>query len=194
MTDNRWVSGQVPRGKTYDQRFEDLAASGHDVHGEASLVDAYGPGSVLDGGCGTGRVAIELDRRGHDVVGVDADPAMLAVARQKAPHLTWLEGDLADAALPLVGTFDVVVMAGNVLIFVAPGTEEAVIGQMAARLTPGGRLIAGYSLQPDRLTLATHDHAAAQAGLALEDRWSTWDRASYTEGSTYVVSVHRRPE
>ncbi len=80
-----WQQSNVPRGAAYDRRFDDLAASGMDVHGEAALVDSYGPGSVLDAGCGTGRVAIELSRRGHEVLGVDVDPAMLEVARRRHP-------------------------------------------------------------------------------------------------------------
>jgi len=192
MTSNRWLEGDVPRGTAYDQRFDALAASGHDVHGEAALVDAYGPGSVLDAGCGTGRVAMELARRGHHVVGVDLDPAMLSVARQKAPQLEWVQADLADPALRFATTFDVVVLAGNVLIFVAPGTEAAVIANLARHLAPDGRLIAGYSLQPGRLTLAGHDAAAAVCGLELEDRWATWDRAPARPGDPYAVSVHRR--
>ena len=69
---DRWHQSDVPRGAAYDDRFDRLASAGVDVHGEAALVDSYGPGSVLDAGCGTGRVAIELSRRGHPVVGVDA--------------------------------------------------------------------------------------------------------------------------
>jgi SAM-dependent methyltransferase len=191
VTGNRWLESDVPRGQHYDQRFDDLAAAGHDMHGEATLVDAYGPGRVLDAGCGTGRVAIELDRRGHSVVGVDLDPEMLAVARAKAPHLTWTEGDLADPDLDLGPAFDTVVLAGNVLIFVTPGTEGAVIGGLARHLRPGGRLIAGYSLQPGRLQVEAHDRLAARAGLELEDRWSTWDRQPFSGFSTYAVSVHR---
>src|SRR5580704_12210472 len=118
---NRWQSANVPRGDSYDERFEALAAAGHDVHGEAELVASYRPRSVLDAGCGTGRVAIELDRRGYEVVGADIDPAMLEVARRKAPHLTWLEGDLTQP-LGTARAFDLVVLAGNVLIFVEPGT------------------------------------------------------------------------
>ncbi len=193
MSDNRWLQGSVPRGAAYDDRFDALAAAGRDVHGEATLVDAYEPVSVLDAGCGTGRVAIELARRGRQVVGIDLDPAMLAVARQKAPELRWVQGDLADPSLPLEPVFDVVVLAGNVLIFVAPGTEAAVIAHMARQLAPGGRLIAGYSLEPGRLTLAEHDAAAAGAGLLLEDRWATWDRGPFGPDDTYAVSVHRRP-
>jgi len=184
----------VPRGATYDRRFEELAASGADVHGEAALVDSYAPDSVLDAGCGTGRVAIELDRRGRAVVGVDVDLRMLEAARRKAPHLTWIEGDLSDPALMLDRLFDVVVLAGNVLIFTAPGTEGTVLSNMAAQLVPGGRIIAGYSLQPGGLTVDAHDELARRAALILEDRWSTWERLPFGRESGYAVSVHRRPD
>src|ERR1700729_2193147 len=99
----RWQESGVPRGAAYDRRFEDLAAAGMDMHGEAALVDSFGPGSVLDAGCGTGRVAIELSRRGHPVVGVDVDEAMLESARAKAPDLAWVHGDLTDPGLDLGG-------------------------------------------------------------------------------------------
>jgi SAM-dependent methyltransferase len=192
------MEGDAPRGAQYDRRFDELAASGVEMHGEADLVDSYlmdsfGPTSVLDAGCGTGRVAIELNRRGRRVVGVDMDPSMLEVARRKAPHVLWVEGDLADPHLVVDGPFDVVVLAGNVLIFVAPGTEGDVVANMASHLAPGGRLISGYSLRPDTLSVAVHDELAAHAGLVLEDRWSTWDRLPFDERCTYAVSVHRRP-
>ena len=185
------MAGDVPRGAQYDRRFEELAASGADMHGEARLVEWFGPSSVLDAGCGTGRVAIELSRPGLDVVGVDLDPDMLDVARQKAPHLTWVQGDLADPTLTFSRRFDLVVMAGNVLIFVALGTEGDVVSNLAAHLAPGGRVIAGYSLTAGGFTVAAHDELAGRAGLVLEHRWSTWDRAPFTPQSTYAVSVHR---
>jgi SAM-dependent methyltransferase len=116
---------------------------------------------------------------------------MLEAARQKAPGLRWIEGDLADAALTIGRRFDVVVMAGNVLIFVSPGTEGSVVANMAAHLAPGGRLIAGYSLAPGGFSVGRHDELAAQSGLTLEERWSTWDRAPFDQRSTYSVSVHR---
>jgi SAM-dependent methyltransferase len=191
MATNRWMTGDGPRGARYDRRFEELAAGGADMHGEASFVESFGTGSVLDAGCGTGRVAIELSRRGLDVVGIDMDPAMLEAARQKAPELRWIEGDLAGATPVIGGRFDVVVLAGNVLIFVTPGTEGTVVSNMAALLAPGGRLIAGYSLMPGGFSVDRHDELAARSGLALEERWSTWDREPFGPNSTYAVSVHR---
>jgi SAM-dependent methyltransferase len=192
---NPWLTGGV-RGDAYDQRFADLERAGRSMHGEADFVYALGPRRVLDAGCGTGRVAIELARRGVEVVGVDLDPGMLAAARAKAPELRWVEGDLADPSLDVgAGTFDVVVAAGNVMIFVTPGTEAVVIETLGRHLAPAGRLVAGFQLGGrDRpLTLARYDELAEAAGLVLIDRWATWERAPYGGGGDYAVSVHRRP-
>jgi SAM-dependent methyltransferase len=185
---NRWIGADVPRGVAYDVRFEQLAATGVDVHGEATFVSSFSPASVLDAGCGTGRVAIELARRGVDVVGVDLDAAMLDEARRKAPDLTWVRADLST--LDLGRRFDLVVMAGNVLIFVAPGSEPAVVERLAAHLVAGGRLVAGFTLGSG-FTLADYDAVAASAGLALETRFATWDRGPFVAGGDYAVSVHR---
>ena len=138
MATNRWMSGDVPRGAQYDRRFEELAASGADMHGEASFVDSFGPGSVLDAGCGTGRVAIELSRRGSDVVGVDMDPGMLEAARQKAPDLVWIEGDLADSGPGDRPPLRRRRHGGKRPHLRGPGTEESVVSNMAAHLAPGG--------------------------------------------------------
>jgi SAM-dependent methyltransferase len=187
-----WDSSDVPRGAAYDRRFDDLAASGMDMHGEAALVASFAPASVLDAGCGTGRVAIELSRRGHAVVGVDLDEAMLEEARVKAPDLTWVCGDLADPALELGQTFDVVVMAGNVLIFVPPGSEGAVLANAARFVRPGGHLVTGYSVRPGGFGPREHDTLAARSGLVLQERWSTWDRRPFSPDDRYAVAVHRR--
>lgn len=190
----RWGGADVPRGDEYDARWKALAAAGHDVHGEADLVDAllaeYGGTAVLDAGCGTGRVAIELSRRGYSVTGVDADAAMLAGARQKAPDLPWMEADLAALPDTLAGRFDAAVLAGNVMIFVGAGTEATVVAGVAATLRPGGLVIAGFQLRRGRLALAEYDAMCVAAGLTPLARWATWDREPYA-GGDYAVSVHR---
>ena len=190
---SRWLlRDDVPRADDYDQRWRDLADSGRGIHGEADLISALSAGgSVLDGGCGTGRVAIELARRGHEVVGVDLDPGMLDTARAKAPELEWHLADLLD--IDLARTFDLVALPGNVMIFLSPGTEADVVANMARHLAPDGRLVAGFQLGEGRYRLADFDDAAAAAGLELDYRWSTWGRAPFAAGGAdYAVSVHRR--
>jgi SAM-dependent methyltransferase len=189
---SRWdAERRVERGVDYDQRWERMVAAGRSVHGEADFVVRFEPESVLDAGCGTGRVAIELAAREIDVVGVDLDPKMLERARAKAPSLTWIDGSVADVSL--AREFDVVVAAGNVMIFVAPGTERAVVVNLARHLAPEGVLIAGFELGRD-YGLGRYDADCAAAGLVLVERYATWDGAPWVPNSNYAVSVHRRTD
>ncbi|HEX8769176.1 MAG TPA: class I SAM-dependent methyltransferase, partial [Acidimicrobiales bacterium] len=151
-------------GRSYQARFDALAAEGQDVHGEANFVLDLEPGSVLDAGCGTGRVAVELARHGVDVVGVDVDPSMLATARARAPDVTWLEADMTS--LDLGRRFDVVVMAGNVPLFTAPGTNPSLVSACARHLGASGSLVAGFQLERG-YSLAEYDTHCAAAGLTL---------------------------
>ena len=106
----------LSRGDRYERTYELRSAAGEDVHGEANFVARFSPGSLLDAGCGTGRVGRELYRRGVDVVGVDLDAEMLDTARARCPSASWIEGDIS--AIQLGRTFDIVLMAGNVINFV----------------------------------------------------------------------------
>jgi SAM-dependent methyltransferase len=187
---NPWLENDVPRGRDYDERFVRLAAQGHDVHGEANLVASLGLHSVLDAGCGTGRIAMELARRGLGVVGVDLDAEMLAAARDKAPLIPWIQADLEDVDLDR--TFDGIVMAGNVMIFLTSGTEAAVVANLVRHLGDGGLLVSGFSLGQGRLTLESYDEICTDAGLELVDRWASWDRDAFTAGTDYAVSIHRK--
>jgi SAM-dependent methyltransferase len=175
----------------YDERWRRMEAAGENPHGEADFVCLYRPRSVLDGGCGTGRVAIELARRGLDVVGIDLDQDMIELAGRKAPGLTWVRADLSE--LDLAARFDVVVLAGNVLPYVASDRRCQAVHACARHLVSGGRLIAGFQLQPGWPPLADYDQWCASADLVLEDRYATWDRHPCPPAAaSYAVSVHRR--
>jgi len=192
MTDeaNRWPRERTTTGDAYDAAYERRAAAGEDVHGEATFVMRFTPASVLDAGCGTGRVGRELARRDVEVVGVDIDADMLATARRAAPTVDWLLANLST--VDLGRRFDAIVMAGNVMIFLEPDTEDAVLANLARHLSPGGVLIAGFQLQPGRLTLSRYDDLASVAGLVPAERWATWDCDPWVAGGEYAVSVHRQ--
>ena len=177
----------------YDLRWERLKESGEATHGEADFVATLDPRplSVLDAGCGTGRLAIELVRRGCNVVGVDLDQDMLDYAVRKAPDLTWVNGDLAT--VDLGRTFDAVVMIGNVMVFCRPEDRSRIVANLARHVARGGVLVAGNAVEkaaggfdPDEM-----DRDAAAAGLVAESRFATWERDP-DDGGRYVVTVHRR--
>jgi SAM-dependent methyltransferase len=182
----------------YAERFRTLAAGGDDVHGEARFVTGLvpPPARVLDAGCGTGRVAIRLAGLGYAVVGVDLDASMLMQARAEAPDLDWRVGDLA--ALDTAQLFDLVLVAGNTIPLLEPGTLGSAARHLAAQLDDGGLLVCGFGLDDAHLPgdcpvtpLTDVDAAFADAGLEPVDRFSTWDRAPYDEDEGYVVTVHR---
>jgi SAM-dependent methyltransferase len=181
---------------SYDERWRRMAEAGHNPHGEADLVWSYRPGSVLDAGCGTGRVAVELARRGSRVLGVDADPDMITAARAKAPELRWLCADLAGLTVPGGERFDVVVLAGNVVPYVAADSRAAAVAGCASALAGGGRLVAGFSLRPGWPSVTDYERWCADAGLVAEARHATWDGAPFVDpfdGGDYLVCVHRAP-
>jgi len=177
-------------GAQFQERFDALAAQGVDVHGEADFVTALAPSTVLDAGCGSGRVARELAARGMDVVGVDSEPSMIAEARRRSPDLEWLVADLAG--LTLGRHFDVVVMAGNVPLFTPPGSNPDVVAGCACHVAPGGALVVGFQLGRGYEIDEYDDHCRA-AGLTLAERFATWDRDPFPGDGSYAVSVHRAP-
>lgn len=197
---NRWLAQTGgTRGAEYAQRFSELARSGKDVHGEAHFVDGLlEPGSrVVDAGCGTGRVGIELARRGHRVAGVDLDGSMLAEARSAAPELTWVEADLLDVDASRVnGPVDCVVLAGNVMVFLTPGTEPDVVGHVAGWLAPRGLLVAGF-VADRHVGVGDYRAWCAAAGLTEVSAHRGWEGSGLgarREGPdpAYAVLVHRR--
>jgi SAM-dependent methyltransferase len=108
-------------------------------------------GRVLDVGCGPGRVGLELQRRGHDVVGIDTSPGAVELARTRGldgAHVLSLE-QLDER----FGAFDTVVLAGNNLgLLGAPAHGRRLLRRLRTLTTPGARIV-GSTLDP----LATED-------------------------------------
>jgi len=97
--------------------------------------------SVLDLGCGTGRLAAVLGD-GRNVTGVDPATAMLDVARRRsgAEKVDWIEGDARDIRLDR--QFDLVLLTGHAFqVFLTPGDQQAVLQTIAYHLSPNGRFI-----------------------------------------------------
>ncbi|MCV7127758.1 class I SAM-dependent methyltransferase, partial [Mycolicibacterium vanbaalenii] len=159
------------------------------------LVDAMPPrgARILDAGCGPGRVGGYLAAAGHQVVGVDVDPALIEAAEQDYPGPRWLVGDLAELDLPARGItepFDLIVSAGNVMTFLAPSTRVQVLARLRAHLRDDGRAVIGFGAGREYEYPQFLDDAAA-GGLTPDLLLSTWDVRPFTDDSDFLVAVLR---
>jgi SAM-dependent methyltransferase len=128
-----------------------VAAIWHDVECGSYAADlppweelaAGAGGRVLELGCGTGRVALHLARRGHQVVGLDSEAELLATLAERAGGLP-LETVHADARdFRLDGDVGVALAPTHLLQLLPSGADRvASLRRVAAHLPPGGLLAA----------------------------------------------------
>jgi SAM-dependent methyltransferase len=105
------------------------------------LAMAAGVESVLDLGCGTGELTVEL-AAGRSVTGVDPAAAMLDLARRQpgGDRVTWVEADARTVRLDQ--RFDLVLLTGHAFqVFLTDADQDAALATIAAHLKPGGRFV-----------------------------------------------------
>ena len=133
----------APQAAIHDQRYGDLARAYAALLIRELAERGLGGGLVVDLGCGSGILAQAMTAAGHDVLGVDLSPAMLAIARGRAPAARFQQGSVWDADLP-----DAVAITatGEVLGYLAddragdPGRLPDFLRRAADALRPGGLL------------------------------------------------------
>ena len=149
---------------------------------------------ILDAGCGPGRLGGRLADLGHDVVGVDLDPVLIAAAEADHPGPMWLVDDLSTfdlAADDIETNFDVVVSAGNVMGFLDPTTRRQVLQRLGSVLADDGRLVVGFGTGGD-YPFGEFFADVEAVGLETELRLSTWDLRPFTADSEFLVAVLTR--
>ena len=143
---------------------------------------------------GRGAPEPNCTRAGITSIGVDADPELIEAAREDHPGPRWFVADLATLDLPALGEpepFDAAILAGNVMAFVAPDTETAVLRHVLAHLKPDAFAVIGF--HTDRYDMAAFDQHLVDAGFTLEHRFATWDLRPWRPDADFAVSVLRAP-
>jgi ubiquinone/menaquinone biosynthesis C-methylase UbiE len=169
------------------------------------ILDGLPAGTALDAACGTGRYASYLASLGHQVIGVDISPEMLAVARAKVPGGEFLEGDLHQ--LPVPGQHVDLVVCALALTHVAD--LAPVLAEFARVLRPGGHLViadsrlkgpvvkalpdGGYGYLP-HYNRFTSEYLAAAIPLGLQVRRCEEMRADWREPAGASAPVRVLPD
>jgi SAM-dependent methyltransferase len=144
----------------------DLSEDAGDLELYRALARRTG-GPIVELAVGTGRVAIPLAEDGHQVVGVDLDPAMLARARAHAAargvgeRLALVEGDLLEAptheGVIEAGPYRLAILALNSILLLANVAQQrAALASIAGLLAPGGVAVVD-AWQPSPTDLVAFD-------------------------------------
>lgn len=175
----------------YAARWRRFQAEGRDIDGEARMIDAMAPrhARILDAGCGTGRVGGYLAAQGHHVTGTDVDDVLLEHARLDFPEATWKHVDLETHAQP-EGPYDIIVLAGNVVGFIAPDRRSHMLSSLQEVLAPDGRLVVGYGAGRG-WEFEDFLRAAEDAELHVDVLFSSWDLRPFTADADFLVAVLR---
>ena len=145
-------------------------------------------GPVLDVGAGTGRVALDLARRGHEVVALDLDGALLAVLRERGAGLP-VDTVVADArSFALDRRFDLILAPMQTVQLLA-GRQDAFLRCAAAHLAPGGVLAAALAAPPE------YDGAVRPLPDVLErDGWLWCSQPTAIRRVAAGLAIERRRE
>ncbi len=119
----------------YVNNFAFVPAYGNDV---MALIDATAGSLVIDLGCGTGALTGALKERGYRVIGVDASGEMLRVAKGRHPDTEFLQMDALEFTLPEPAD---VIFSNAVFHWIEQEDQDALMGNIARNLKPGGQLV-----------------------------------------------------
>ena len=162
----------------------------HDFY--LSLAGALDARSVVDIGCGTGALAVDLSRHGHQVIGVDPSGPMLDVARMRAggAAVKWIHGDATDVPTAVA---DLAVMTGHVAQYFVDDDDWARVLGEAHRILAGGGTLAFETRNPavDWARRWTRDRTMATYAHPAGGEFTAWVELRETTGSAdSYATVH----
>jgi SAM-dependent methyltransferase len=138
----------------YDKTAARWAENGYSDEAEPVCMDEFCAllppgGRVLDLCCGAGYESFRLRRRGFEPVGLDFSGESLAIAREKNPGVSFLQGDMLESYCRIGAVDGVVCIAG--LVHVETADLPLAFRRVAEVLKPGGYLLASVRYGTGRM-------------------------------------------
>lgn len=147
--------------------------------------------TVLDLGCGAGRLAGHVASKAKSYYGIDASQPMIMAARTKFPDLTFVVGDILQHQMD-DSSVDVIFLAGNVLDFLHPhARRSSLLGRCFRWLRPGGSVVGSSHLSKRGQTADYYTEDYHGAPLH-QFRSSASEMIAEVEGHGFEVSLFAR--
>lgn len=131
-----------------------------------ALVELAGEGTIADVGCGPGHVTKYLADRHPDVVGIDLSPAMIAIAREHSPDLSFTVGSMLQ--IPVDDDAWAGAIALYSIIHLSAGERSAAFGELARALRPGGWLMVAFHVDSADFAMGEVNHLTDWFGEAVD--------------------------
>ncbi|MGA8114454.1 MAG: methyltransferase domain-containing protein [Actinocatenispora sp.] len=158
--------------------------------------ELVGSGRIADVGCGPGHVTRFLAARHGDVVGVDLSPGMVAVARERAPELTFTEGSMLR--LPVADDAWAGAVAMYSIIHLDAADRAVACHELARAVRPGGWLLVAFHVDSPDFATGEVNHLTDWFGESVDLDGHFLDPAEVvaeleSAGFTVMTEVVRRP-
>lgn len=153
--------------RTYDAQLTD-ELDGKPV--DRALLDAFvelaGTGPIADLGCGPGHVTRYLAARHPAVLGIDLSPAMIAIARERAPHLAFTVGSMLR--LPAAGGTWAGAVSLYSIIHLTPAERATACREFARTVRPGGWLLVAFHIDSPEFATGAVNHLTCWFGEPVD--------------------------
>ncbi|WP_123027113.1 class I SAM-dependent methyltransferase [Mycolicibacterium stellerae] len=151
----------------YDAAFADeLDAKPLDRALLTSFAELASSGTICDIGCGPGHVTCFLAGRHADVVGIDLSPAMVEIARQRAPDLSFTVGSILD--LPVADDAWAGAVSLYSIIHLTPSDRTTACREFARVIRPGGWLLLAFHVDSPEFAVGAVNHLTSWLGQRVE--------------------------
>jgi SAM-dependent methyltransferase len=131
-----------------------------------AFAELVGAGIICDVGCGPGHITRFLSERRFDVMGLDLSSAMVAIARQKAPDLTFEVGTMLN--LPVADAAWAGVVALYSIIHLTPAERVSACREFARVIRPNGWLLLAFHVDSAEFPTGSVNHLRSWFGRSVQ--------------------------